>query len=98
MSKLIDLFQVDGIPIDVLKVRTKKLNDKRISLQNTITEIEDKSIKAKERLALQQSDKIRQLQDVNFEELTPEEVREFLYPLIDKIEVATDDIYIHWNV
>lgn len=98
LSKLIDLFQVDGIPIDVLKVRTKKLNDKRISLQNTITEIEDKSIKAKERLALQQSDKIRQLQDVDFDELTPEEVREFIYPMIDKIEVATDDIYIHWNV
>jgi site-specific DNA recombinase len=98
LCKLIDLFQIDGIPIDVLKVRTKKLNDKRISLQNTINEIQDKSIKAKERFALNQSEKIEKLQEVDFEESSSEEIRDLIYPLIDRIEVATDDIYIHWNV
>lgn len=98
LDKLIDLYTIGSIPKDMLSVRATDLSKKKASLINTVNEIENKNIRKKERFALDQTKKIEELKDLDWENTSVQEKRKIIYPLIDKIEVSKTDVIIHWNV
>lgn len=98
LDKLIDLYQVDELPLEIVKVKISKLSKKKSSLQQSIEEINDSNFRKKEKSALGQRDTVLKLADFDWENASVQDKREIVYPLINKIEVGKEDIFIHWNI
>lgn len=98
LNKLIELYQIDSIPIEILKTKTSKLSKEKSSLLKILDEMNESNQKKKDKLALNQKEKIIELKNFDWKNSSMEEKREIIYPLINKIEVSKTDIFIYWNV
>ena len=93
LSKLMDLYSLGNMPIDVLQTKIKDINDKKVNLENELESL--LSIDAK----LSHSDTIkiaRSFSDI-LERGDFDEIRTVIDTLIDRIIIDNDDIIIHWN-
>lgn len=94
LSKLMDLFSVGSMPMDVLQNKVHELNDKKNKLEQELESLEQENKKA---LSQEQTLEIVQ----SFEDVLKtgdlDEIRLVIGSLIDKIEINHDDITIHWT-
>ena len=93
ISKLMDLYGLDRIPLDTLQDKIQALNDQRDRLEDELINIEDDE---KEQLSRKDAFKmINSFGDIldrgNFDE-----IRTVILTLIDKIELSKDDVDIYW--
>lgn len=92
--KLMDLFGVDGIPLDILQSKIESLNHKKLKLSEELEKIKEEEkakLDAKESIKM-----IRSFGDVldrgNFHE-----IRSLITGLIDRIDLDDEKITIHWT-
>ena len=90
ISKLIDLYTLDHMPVDQLQNKIDVLSEQKNKLQNLLKNDHDKISRSEAAsIALSFSDVI---DNGNFDE-----IREVLFALIDKIELDGEDIDIFWK-
>ena len=94
ISRLMDLYTVDGIPVDVLQDRIKKISDRKALL---IQEEKSEALRSSERMSKDQARKIVQ----SFEDILArqdlDEIREMIGSLVKKIVVNGGDLTIYWT-
>lgn len=94
ISKLMDLYTIGGMPVDVLQERIYNLNDQRTKLEN---ELENILAENEEKLTHADAmELVTSFADV-LERGDFDEIRASIGALIDYIEIDNDDIVIHWN-
>lgn len=92
ISKLMDLYLVDGMPVDVLQTKTEALNEQKARLTEKLRKKKSrKPLKRSEAAALSQS-----LADI-IDSANMEDSRKILLALIEKIVVTGNDVAIYWK-
>lgn len=93
LSKLLDLYSIEGMPLDVLKDHTEALRQDRERLETELTRIED------ENASQLTHDEIIQTAQ-SFGDILDagdfDEIRAVVTTLIDKIVIDNEDVTIHW--
>ena len=93
-GKLVDLYQIGSIDLDIVKERSEALRSERESLENELAE----SAPNPANVSVQQAEKLLSSFDEVFESGTLQDKRELLRGLIDKIVLFPDKhIEIHWS-
>lgn len=94
ISKLMDLYAIGTLPIDVLQDKINKLNEQKSKLENELD-----NINAENENALSHEDtlEIAKSFSVVLEKGDFNEIRTVIGTLIDKVEIDGEDITIHWN-
>lgn len=94
LSRLMDLYTLGNMPVDVLQDKIHAMNDKKIKLQNEL-----------EQLKMEQKD-IMSKQDAlelvsSFDDVLAggdfDAIRHVIAGLIERIEIDEDEFTIHWN-
>ena len=92
MNRLMDLYAVGDIPVDMLQRRIQELNQTKTALESELDAIRsDDKLTQKETLRLAES--FGDLIDIG----DFDQIRAVIGALIDFIEIDGDDIIIHWN-
>lgn len=91
ISKLMDLYLEDGMPLDLIKKKTEALNEQKEKLQRHLLNSPKKKIKKAEAVKLAAS-----LDEV-IASADRESVREILQELIERIETDGRDVSIFWR-
>jgi site-specific DNA recombinase len=94
LSKLMELYSLDGISLEVLQKKISELNTNKLKLSEEKTRIlldEEQELTKDEALRLINSF------DAILEAGSMPEIRAILQALIDKIEIDGDDITIFWK-
>ena len=94
LSKLMELYSLDGISLDSLQKKINELNTNKLKLADEKTRIlleQEKEITKEEVLKLVESF------GAVLERNSMAEIRNVLQTLIDKIEIDGDDITIYWK-
>ena len=94
LSKLMELYALDGIPMDDLQAKINDLNTKKLKLSEEKTKIlleQELAITKKEAMQL-----LGSFEDV-LESGSFEEIRAIITALIEKIEIDGDDVTIFWK-
>ena len=88
ISKLMDLFSMDGMPLDILEDKIHALNDQR---QRLVSDLDHRD-------RLSPSDAMEMVDSFAdiLEKGDFDEIRAVIGALIDKIEINGDDISIYW--
>lgn len=94
ISKYLDLYSLDEIPVKILQDKIIELNQKKEALEDEI-----EKIRILNQSKTNRSEALQAVQSFNevLENGTFEEIRSILTILIEKIELDNDDIDIHWN-
>lgn len=92
-AKLVDLYQIGSIDLDIVKARSKAIQEEQEKLESELTcaASDPASVSADKAIELLSS-----FDDV-FSHGTMQEKRDLLRGLIDKITLFTDHIEIHWS-
>lgn len=94
LSKLMDLYALGRMPIDMIEKKVKDIDEQKIKLEEELHNIE---LEKSERLSHDQIKQIvKQFPDV-LESGNFEEIRSIIADIIDKIELKNDDITIFWR-
>ena len=94
LSRLMDLYTIGSIPVDVLQDKIHALNDKKTKLQNELQrlELEQKDIMSKK-------DALKLVS--SFEDVLSggdfDAIRQVIAGLIERIEINEEEFTIHWN-
>lgn len=94
ISRLMDLYTVDGIPLEVLQQRTRTASEQRKRLQQELDSI---SREAASRMSREEALEIITGIDQILERKDFTEIREVIGSLIEKIVVDGNDITIYWT-
>ena len=94
ISKLMDLYSIGTLPIDVLQDKVNNLNDQKSRLENELD-----NINAENKFALSHEETLEIVQSFNdvLKKGDFHEIRAVIGTLIEKIEIDGYDITIHWN-
>lgn len=93
-GKLVDLYQIGSIDLDIVKERSEALRSERESLENELAESDPNPAN----VSVQQAEKLLSSFDEVFVSGTLQDKRELLRGLIDKIVLFPDKhIEIHWS-
>lgn len=94
INKLIDLYQLDTLPIDILNKKVNTLNEEKTNIENELNNISAAPRENK-------NDIKELLKDINvknvFENGTIQKQRNLVNSLIDKILIDNDNIIIEWS-
>lgn len=94
LNKMMDLYSIEGLPLDVLQTRIHDLNEKKTKLEQELAEMEQR-----EKDKTSQEDAVRIAQ--SFGDILDRgdfyEIRAVISALIDKIVINGDDVTIHWT-
>lgn len=91
VSKMIELFTVESMPIDILNEKVKVLNSNKQKLENRIEELKEESEIDIEELEYD----IKMIDE--FDDLEFEEKKMLLSRLIDKITVTEEKVVVDWT-
>lgn len=94
LSRLMDLYGIGGMSVDVLQTKIHDLNDRKLKLEHELEEIEKEK---KERLTHEETMQIVQSFGEILERNDIDEIRTVIGDLIGRIEIDGDDVDIHWN-
>ena len=94
LTRLMDLYGIGSIPIDVLQTRIESLNEKKLALQGEIDRLEKSEIgKLSTATATEYITSFSEvLETGNFDS-----IRAVITALIEKIELDGEDVTIYWN-
>ncbi len=95
ISKLLDLYALDSMPIDVINAKIKNLTDQKEILEKQF-DIKNRSKTNKSTHKKDFSKIIMDVADI-IDSGNKEEIRNMIHILIDKIYIDGDDVEIHWN-
>ena len=90
ISKLMDLYSIGSVPLDVLQKKIHDLSDRKNSLEQTLVEPKP-HLNRKEMMK-----RINSISDI-LEEGDLAQIRNLIGILIDRIVLDGEDIIIHWN-
>ena len=94
ITRLVELYTVSEIPIEVLQDKVRKIESEKAALEQELDRISDKKEKA---ISANESQKLAASFDSVLENGSFSEIRTILTSLIDHIELDGDDIDIHWR-
>lgn len=94
LSKLMDLYSIGGMSVDILQDKVHDLNDTKVKLENELAMIEEEK---KRKLSQEETLKIVQSFGEILDRQDLDEVRAVISTLISKIEIFDEDVVIHWN-
>jgi site-specific DNA recombinase len=94
LSRVMDLYVFDNIPMKTLEEKTNALNEQRLKLEQELETLQD--IRA-EKLSKKEAEEIFQNFDDIIKRANFEEIRSVLSALIEKIILDGEDIEIHWR-
>ena len=93
ISKLMDLFAVNALPIDVLQSKIHELNDNKTKLEKELDEILEEN---KNSLSQEQTLEIVNSFESVLQNGDLDEIRLMIGSLIEKVTINNDEIAIHW--
>lgn len=91
MSKLMELYSMDQVPIDMLQDKIHTLSDNRDALMKELDTIKNPVITKEDA-----DEMIKSFEEV-LERGSFDEIRYLLTSLIDRIDLNDEDVTIHWN-
>lgn len=94
LSRVMDLYILENIPLQTLEVKTNELNEQRLKLEEELESLEEES---SEKLSKEEAEEIFQNFDAIIKRANFEEIRSVLAALIEKIVLDGEDIEIHWR-
>ena len=94
LSRVMDLYILENIPLQTLEVKTNELNEQRLKLEEELDSLEEE---ASEKLSKEEAEEIFQNFDAIIKRANFEEIRSVLSALIEKIVLDGEDIEIHWR-
>ena len=94
LSKLIELYSLDGISLDSLQDKINELNTNKLKLQEEKTRI---LLEQEEELTKDEAVKLIKSFDSVLESGSMPEIRALLQALIDKIVIDGEDVTINWK-
>ena len=94
LSRVMDLYILENIPLQTLEVKTSELNEQRLKLEEELESMEEES---SEKLSKKEAEEIFQNFDAIIKRANFEEIRSVLAALIEKIVLDGEDIEIHWR-
>ena len=92
ISKMMDLYALGTIDLDVISDRVAGLNEQKTALSK---ELGSMNVPTKDETMT--DEQIRELASLMSEDLTLEEKRNILQSLIQYIEINEDEVIIHWR-
>ena len=94
ISKLMELYSVDGISLEHLQEKINELNTNKLKLEQEKTKI---LLEHEQELSKDEAVNLIKSFDSVLEKGSMPEIRAILQALIDKIEIDNDDITIYWK-
>ena len=94
LSRVMDLYILENIPIKALEEKTNSLNEQRRKLEQEVESLEEKK---SEKLSKEEAGDLIQSFDDIIKRANFEEIRSVLSALIEKIVLDGENIEIHWN-
>lgn len=94
LSRLMDLYTLGNMPVDVLQDKIHALNDKKIKLQN---ELEQLKMEQKDTMSKQDALELVSSFDDVLAGGDFDAIRHVIAGLIERIEIDEDEFTIHWN-
>ena len=93
ISRLMDLYTIGQMPMDVLQDKIHEMNDRKNKLNDDLHEIEEEN---KKKLSQEEALKITQSFDEVIVRNDFDEIRTVISTLIEKIVIDNEDVEIHW--
>ncbi|MBR2540391.1 MAG: recombinase family protein [Mogibacterium sp.] len=94
LSRVMDLYILENIPIKALEEKTNSLNEQRRKLEQEVESLEEKK---SEKLSKEEAGDLIQNFDDIIKRANFEEIRSVLSALIEKIVLDGENIEIHWR-
>lgn len=94
LSRLMDLYTVGSIPVDVLQDKIRDLNDNKIKLQN---ELEQLKLEQSDIMSKQEALELVNSFDAVLEGGDFDAIRQVIAGLIERIDIDEDEFTIRWN-
>lgn len=94
LSRVMDLYILENIPLQTLEVKTNELNEQRLKLEEELESLEEEK---SEKLSKEEAEDLIQSFDDIIKRANFEEIRSVLSALIEKIILDGEDIEIHWR-
>lgn len=93
MSRLMDLYALEEMPVDILQDRILALNDRKQNLEAELDALSAKQDRLTQKETLHLAESFGDILDVG----DFDEIRTVISTLIDYIEIDGEDIIIHWS-
>jgi site-specific DNA recombinase len=94
LSRVMDLYILENIPLQTLEAKTNELNEQRLKLEEELESLEEEK---SEKLSKEEAEDLIQSFDDIIKRANFEEIRSVLSALIEKIILDGEDIEIHWR-
>lgn len=94
LSRLMDLYTVGDIPLDILQNKIFELNETKTKLE---TELDKLLTQSRQRLSNETAKQVINSFDEILNRGSFDEIRSVIETLIDKVEIDGDDVTIYWN-
>jgi site-specific DNA recombinase len=94
LSRVMDLYILENIPLQTLEAKTNELNEQRLKLEEELETLEEEK---SEKLSKEEAEEIFQSFDDIIKRANFEEIRSVLSVLIEKIILDGEYIEIHWR-
>jgi site-specific DNA recombinase len=94
LSRVMDLYILENIPLQTLEAKTNELNEQRLKLEEELESLEEEK---SEKLSKEEAEDLIQNFDDIIKRANFEEIRSVLSALIEKIILDGEDIEIHWR-
>lgn len=95
LEHLVDLYQLESIPFDILNGRIKKLNEEKQAIRNKIDSMLDTETKDEKKAAAKRI--IKSIAKFDWASATLEKKRKIINSLITKITINGHSVEIDWN-
>lgn len=94
ISRLMDLYSIGSVPIDILQDKLNDLNEKRLALNEQLLSAKDQKAITKKTKKIEKA--IKKIPDI-LEHGSFDEIRNLIQILIDKVVLDGEDKEIHWR-
>lgn len=94
LSRVMDLYVLESIPMKTLEEKTSSLNEQRLKLEEELESLEEES---SEKLSKEEAEDLIQSFNDIIKRANFEEIRSVLSALIEKIVLDGEDIQIYWR-
>lgn len=94
LSRVMDLYILENIPLQTLEAKTNELNEQRLKLEEELESLEEEK---SEKLSKEEAENLIQSFDDIIKRANFDEIRSVLSALIENIILDGEDIEIHWR-
>jgi site-specific DNA recombinase len=94
LSRVMDLYILENIPLQTLEAKTNELNEQRLKLEQELEGLQENRL---DKLSKEEAEEIFQNFDDIIKRADFQEIRSVLAALIEKIVLDGENIEIHWR-